>query len=383
MAEKRTDKSLNPEGKPGLYLLAMRFSALGDVAMTVPPLYEACRRNPDRQFLLLTRKRMAQMFVNSPENLKVLGIDLNAYKGVKGLYRLFSELGSRYDIEAVADLHDVLRTKILRSLFRLAGCRVDVIDKRRIERRRLTRRRNKVLQPLRPVALRYAETLNRALGVMGNLGNLGERGKMGEMGKSPIFPSKPTPEIFAAATPAKKPEERWLAIAPFAAHAGKVYPGSKMKEVIDLLIAHPHFRNLKIFIFGFGEEESGRIEQWRKDRQNIINMAALNIGMLAELALMAHCDAMLTMDSANMHLARLAGLRTISIWGATHPCAGFLPADTPPEDILQVDMDCRPCSIYGSKPCFRGGYPCLNAISPERVVAALDNAINKGTENEK
>lgn len=376
MAEKRTDKSLNSAAKSGKFVLAMRFSALGDVAMTIPPLYEACRSNADRQFLMLTRKRMAQMFVNPPENLKVLGIDLNAYKGIKGLYRLFSELRSRYDIEAIADLHDVLRTKILRALFRSAGVRVAVIDKRRAERRRLTRRKNKVLKALRPVALRYADTLDEALGVMG------EMGVMGGMGTSSIFPSRPEPAIFAAATDAKEPAECWLAIAPFAAHAGKVYPAPKMMEVIDSLVAHPHFQNLKIFIFGFGEEESRRIEEWRKERPNIINMAALNIGMLAELALMAHCDAMLTMDSANMHLARLAGLRTISIWGATHPYAGFLPADTLPEDILQVDLDCRPCSIYGSKPCYRGDYPCLNAISPERVVAALDNAINK-TENEK
>jgi ADP-heptose:LPS heptosyltransferase len=90
-----------------------------------------------------------------------------------------------------------------------------------------------------------------------------------------------------------------------------------------------------------------------------------------EALLMSHLHVMLTMDSANMHLAALVNTPVLSIWGATHPFAGFLGWRQSLENVIQVDMACRPCSIYGSKPCSKGDYPCLNRITPEEVVARI------------
>ena len=36
-------------------LLVARFSALGDVAMTIPVVYSACRCNPDTRFIFITK----------------------------------------------------------------------------------------------------------------------------------------------------------------------------------------------------------------------------------------------------------------------------------------------------------------------------------------
>jgi ADP-heptose:LPS heptosyltransferase len=99
--------------------------------------------------------------------------------------------------------------------------------------------------------------------------------------------------------------------------------------------------------------------------------------MHQELILMSHLNVMLSMDSANMHLASLTDTPVVSIWGATHPYAGFLGWNQPQENILQVDdLDCRPCSIYGQKPCLRGDYACMNQITPDQVVRRISDIIN-------
>ena len=345
----------NSDPRRGDVLLS-RFSALGDVAMTIPPVYDLCASNPDRRFVFLTRKHPATIFINRPPNLIVHAVDTDRYRGIAGMRRLYKELTSAYDIGVYVDLHDVIRTRLLRLFFRLAGRTVTHVDKGRAARRRLTRANAKHLVPLRPMALRYADAM-RAAGL-----------KLERRFRS-IFATPPAPEAFAAATPPKRPGERWIAIAPFARHAGKIYPADLMEQVVDALAAEPDTR---IFIFGFGDEESRLIEGWRKGRANIVDMAALRIGIPAEIALLAHCDVMLTMDSANMHLAALCGLRTVSIWGATHPYCGFRPESLRDEDIVQLNMTCRPCSVFGQRPCRRGDLHCLRGITPARVLWVLN-----------
>ncbi|MBQ2403350.1 MAG: glycosyl transferase family 1, partial [Prevotella sp.] len=82
-------------------------------------------------------------------------------------------------------------------------------------------------------------------------------------------------------------------------------------------------------------------------------------------------NCMVSMDSGNMHLASLTGTPVVSIWGATHTLAGFYGWQQDPADIVETDMACRPCSIYGSKPCERGDYACMNSITPEQVVKKI------------
>ncbi|MBQ9471009.1 MAG: glycosyl transferase family 1, partial [Bacteroidales bacterium] len=84
-----------------------------------------------------------------------------------------------------------------------------------------------------------------------------------------------------------------------------------------------------------------------------------------------------SMDSANMHLASLVGTSVVSIWGATHPYAGFYGWHQLPDNAVQIDLPCRPCSVYGNRPCFRNDYACLNLISPDMVLERLEQALSR------
>ena len=90
---------------------------------------------------------------------------------------------------------------------------------------------------------------------------------------------------------------------------------------------------------------------------------------------MSTLDIMISMDSANMHLASLVGIPVVSIWGATHPYAGFMGWGQSIDNAIQIDLPCRPCSIYGNKPCMRGDYACLKNISPEQIVEKVEAVI--------
>lgn len=339
-------------------MLVSRFSALGDVAMTLPSVYDACAANPGTRFYYLTRHHPAQVFINRPDNLTMAAVNLDNYKGIAGMWRLSKALRKRYGITDYVDLHDVLRTKLLRLFLRMQGVRVSRLDKGRRAKAELTRRTDKVLVQLKPMPERYRDAFYRAgIALANDFDTL--------WGKS-----KGDPADFAKVCGPKREGEHWLAVAPFAKHKGKIYPVEHLERVIE------HFdrrAGQRIFIFGFGPEESAVIGKLARRYPSVVNMAEANLGIAAELSLLSHCDVMLSMDSANMHLASLVGLRTVSVWGATHPYTGFLGWGQRTRDVVQLDMTCRPCSVFGDRPCFRGDYHCLAGITPKMVIDRLES----------
>lgn len=354
---------MHQENKIPRNLLVTRFSALGDVAMTVPALYSLCRTNPHLQVIFVTKPLPATLFVNAPENLIVVPFQPEEWKGVGGLWRFARHLKKTYDIDAYADLHDVLRTKLMRTFMRLHGVKVRKIRKGRGGKRALTRKKNKVMLPLITSRARYREVFWR-MGIPREdlFDNL-------FTSKHPVDAS-----LYAKAAPPRTNKgsdgETWIAIAPFAAHPGKVYPLDLMRQVVDTLAQRPGYR---IFLFGAGNYENNILGEWQAAHpNNVVNMASLKLGIPAELALLYHCDTMLSMDSANMHLASLVGLRVVSIWGATHPYCGFLGWRQKKGDAVQLDMVCRPCSVFGNKPCMRGDMHCMRGIQPSYVLDKLD-----------
>ena len=338
-------------------VLVMRLSALGDVAMTIPVLYPACRANPDTRFVMITKAWPASMFHDRPDNLMVVGIDVNKeYKGLFGLIKLASHLRKQYDIDAVADLHSVMRTWIIGAWMKLCGIPVARLDKQRARRKALINHKSD--EPVTPTHDRYRRVFQQ-LGI--------------EVPDdfTRLYDGKPLP--VSPIVLDKEPGQRWIAISPFSAHEGKVYPLKLMEQVIAQLSKRD---NYWIFLMGGGKAEKIALRAIARNNERVISMAEIKHGFTDEYALFGKCDLMLTMDSANMHLASLMGLKAITIWGATAPACGFLGYGQDSGIDIQLDMDCRPCSIYGERDCRYGDYRCLARITPEqvveRVVAALE-----------
>ncbi|WP_444820775.1 glycosyltransferase family 9 protein [Thermophagus sp. OGC60D27] len=349
-------------------ILVFRFSALGDVAMTIPVLWSFSRHYSDYEIWFVSRP-FAKDLVEPIPNIRFFPIDLkDRHNGLRGLFRLFRELKKSGGFEAVVDLHGVLRTHILTLLFRLSGVKTAQINKGRKEKEALTRKNNKIFKPLPSTVSRYQATFQKAGFVFEMVSFPGKKLYDSEQLISNNASDNRTKEIAALFTGSEK--DLTIGIAPFARHQWKMWPLDKMWDLISRL----DNGNNQIILFGGRGEEQNKLEEWAAQLKKGTTFAGqLSLG--EELRLMAKLDVMISMDSANMHLASLAGTRVVSIWGATHPYAGFYGIGQELEDAVQTDLECRPCSVFGNKPCHRGDFACMMRITPQLILKKVTNKI--------
>ena len=349
------------------HILILRFSAFGDVAMLVPVVYSLAKQYPDVRITVLSRKFARPLFENLAPNVGFMEADLNKeYRGLPGLNALYRRLKAKH-FTAIADMHGVLRSQYLRMRFSFDRFRVAHIDKHRAGKRRLTSGSNRRLVQQPTSFQNYADVLAQ----LGYPIRLEFRSLFATRGNLRLLPNPSFQE--------KKTFQKWIGIAPFAAHAGKEYPLDRMEEVVSVLCRlHP---NARIFFFGAGARERKQFSEWCERYPRCVDAASVTNGLGDELVLMSHLDVMLSMDSANAHLASIVDVPVVSVWGATHPYAGFLAWGQSEETVVQTNLKCRPCSIYGNKPCHRGDMACMTGITPQMVVDkiefVLDNKLKR------
>jgi ADP-heptose:LPS heptosyltransferase len=335
----------------------MRLSAMGDVAMTVPVVRALANQYPELKITVISRP-FFQPFFNGIPNLHFFPFDeKERHKGIVGLWRLFQDLKPLH-IDAFADLHNVLRSKVLRTLFSLSGKKTAFVDKGRAEKKALTRAENKIFQPLTTMFERHQLVLE-SLGFPIDLSR-------------PQFPAKAKisePELTTIVAQSKK----LIGIAPFAQYDSKVYPLDLMQEVIDTLAQNQEHT---ILLFGGGQNEKEQLQSLVGNKTNVLNMAG-KIPFQEELNLISNLDVMLSMDSGNGHIAAMLGVPVVTLWGATHPYAGFLPFNQTLDNALVSDRNQYPnlpTSVYGNKKV--AGYEnAMRTILPEQVVALIESII--------
>lgn len=350
------------------HILIIRFSAMGDVAMTVPVVYSLATQYPDLRITVLSRGFARPFFENLASNVDFMEADLKGeYRGVKGLNALYRRLTAK-KFTMIADLHNVLRSDYLRMRFNLSHYRVEHISKNRRQRRALVAKNNKVLEPLPTSFERYAEVFEKL-------------GYPVKLEFHSLFPPEGGDLSLLPATVGQKQETGpWIGIAPTAAHPGKCYPADQMRKVVEqLTVSHPQAR---LFLFGRGQEEDQLFNEWCVAFPQCVYVSRHLEDLRQELILMSRLDVMLSMDSANMHLASLTATPVVSIWGATHPYAGFMGWGQSPENAIQTELACRPCSIYGNRLCYRGDMACMNRIQPEQIVERIEHIINNPQTNQ-
>lgn len=335
------------------HIAVIRLSAMGDVAMTVPVLRAFVSQYPEVKITMVSKPFFRPFFEGIP-NVEFFAADVaKRHKGFFGLLRLYNDLKKR-NIGAFADLHQVLRSKVVRTFFALSGKPTAALDKARDEKEALTRSENKIFKPLATAVERHAKVFSE-LGFPISL-------------KNPVFPPKQTMDESVRQITGEK-TGKWIGVAPFAQHDSKVYPQDLMKEVIDSLAANPDY---KLFLFGGGLAEIQQLNELAADHKNAIVVAG-KINFKQELQLISNLDVMLSMDSGNSHIAAMYGIDTITLWGATHPFTGFAPFHQPLENALVSDREKYPklpTSIYGNKKV-EGYEDAMRTILPETVVAKV------------
>lgn len=322
------------------HVVALRLSALGDVAMTLPVLYSVAMAYPNVRFTLLTKPYFTKLLINAPSNLSAVG-----FEPKRGAVALAREV-MRLHPTAVADLHGVGRTLMCDAMVRLCGVRVSVVQKRRSERREALR---KHLQQ-EPFIIRYFNVFSR----------LGYTAPDRFTSLWPVDKPKPVVDI-------KHPA---VGIAPFARYANKTLPPKVLRAVANNLAE----RGVQVLLFGATGAEKEMLAQWAVD-ERIINMSGRS-DLIGELATMAHLDCMVAMDSANQHLAALAGCRTITVWCSTTPLCGFAAHGATDASHIAIGAECQPCTVAGSDCCANGTWVCRQITADELTIRVL-NVIDK------
>lgn len=333
------------------HILVIRLSAMGDVAMTVPVLRAFTEQYPHVKITVLTRDMFKPFFRDLP-SISVFSADVKGkHGGISGLFKLSNEL-KRLGVDAVADLHNVLRSNILKFFF--FGKRFVQIDKGRAEKLALISAKN--FQQLKTTHQRYADVFEN-LGFKLDLSN-------------PTFSKKVVLNENLKLLLGNN-SKKLIGIAPFAAHEGKMYPLDVMKEVIESLS-----KKHQVVLFGGGQKEITVLNNISKTSENIINCAGI-LTFNEELDVISNLDVMLSMDSGNAHLAAMFGVKVVTIWGVTHPFSGFAPFNQPEDYMLLSDIikfPKIPTSVYGNK------YPenykeASRSISPETVIEKINSII--------
>lgn len=334
------------------HILVLRFSAMGDVAMSVPVIRAFISQYPDVKVTIVTRGFFAPFF-KGIKNVEVFEVDLKTkYKGFLGLYKLSKEL-KKLDFDCVADIHNVLRTKILK-LFYL-NKKITQIDKGRAEKKALVSGQN--FEQLKTTHQRYADVFEK-LGFPVDLSN-------------PVFPKK-VQLNSKLNTFIGNPDFPIIGIAPFAAFEGKMYPLEQMKLVINQLS-----KNHNVVLFGGGSAEILQLNQIEAQTPNTTSVAG-KLSLDEELAIISNLDVMLAMDSGNAHIATMLGVKVVTIWGVTHPFAGFTPFNQPKDYALLANREKYPqipTSIYGNKQP-EGYENAAASISVESIVTNIESVLS-------
>ncbi|NAY91629.1 ADP-heptose--LPS heptosyltransferase RfaF [Muricauda sp. JGD-17] len=321
--------------------------------MTVPIIRCLTDKYPEIHLTVLTKKSFLPIFLGM-ERVTVFTADIHkAHKGFVGLWRLYKALkGLHFD--AVADLHNVLRSNVLKRYFALERVPFSQIAKGRREKRALTKAGAKKLEPLKSTHQRYADVF-------------AQLGFPIDLSEAKFLKRKQLSEQVLQVV--GKDAKKWIGIAPFAAHEGKMYPLALMKQVIK---ACNDTEKYKILLFGGGAKEIERLDSISNTFENAINVAG-KLSLSEELELISNLDLMLSMDSGNAHMAANYGIPVITLWGVTHPYAGFYPFGQPLENALLADRSkypLIPTSVYGNK-VPKGYEKVMETIRPEEVVEKL------------
>lgn len=333
------------------HILVIRLSAMGDVAMTIPVLRALISQYPNIKITVLTTQTFKPFF-RDLVNTNVYVADVKGmHKGVLGLYKLSKELKS-LQIDKIADLHNVLRSNILKHFF--SGYKFVQINKGRKEKKELLS--GKSFRQLKSTHERYAEVFEK-LGFPINLSN-------------PVFPVHSVLGSNVQSLIGQK-SNKMIGIAPFAAHEGKMYPINLMKQVVGALS-----KDYKILLFGGGNKEVEALSEMAESFENVVNLAG-KINLDEQLDVISNLDLMLSMDSGNAHIAAMLGVKVITIWGVTHPFAGFAPFNQPEDYMMLSDrrkFPKIPTSIFGNK--FPESYKeAAGTITPETVINKIKSVL--------
>jgi lipopolysaccharide heptosyltransferase II len=316
-------------------ILILRLSSLGDIVLTTSLIVALRELYPASKIEMVIAKEYESLVPVIGGLTRVHIFDKTT--GIAGLRALRRKLNAE-KFDHVLDLHNVLRTRILR---RGLGKSVSVINKRTFQRWLLVKFKIDRLKNVPDVIGRYFETA-ASLGVT-------------DSGAGPVLITKSTRQ------------KNRIAIAPGARHWNKRWPAENFAKVALELISRGYHIDLH------GAKEDAIIT-----KEIASNLPAghftdyagqLNLQEAAEK--ISEASLIISNDSGLAHVAGAVGTRVISIFGPTVKQFGFAPRSAN-AIVMEIEgLYCRPCTAIGLDYCPEKHFRCMKEIESESVIMSV------------
>jgi len=171
--------------------------------------------------------------------------------------------------------------------------------------------------------------------------------------------------------------EKFLGFAPGAQWDSKRWPEEYFAELLDNF-SRRYPSPVRVFV-GPREENwftGSHLEKVCSQLPQVEIIRGKDLTQVA--ALLAQCSLVVTNDSGLLHISEAVGTPVLAFYGPTVGQFGYFPRLSLSR-VMEVEMDCRPCSRNGKKACHRGDLACLRDIHPADAARTLDGMI-KNTE---
>lgn len=328
-------------------ILVIRLSSLGDILLTLPLLKIIYQIEKETEIDFLTKKEFIDAVKFNPYINEVISFSHEERKLVKEKIR-----NKKYDI--IIDLQNNFRSHQLYS-FNFHS-RIFRFKKPTVKKFLLVNFKINLLKKNPSIAYHYIKTFYP---------------KFSDDIESELY--FPIPEELLQLTRLEvkvfSNSRKFIGICPGAKHLTKRYPPELFKKLVQILIE----RNYAIAIFG-GKDDREICESITIDSPFVKNFQNDN-KLILTAALMKNCTAVISNDSAYMHLASLLKIPTVAIFGSTVKEFGFFPIFKKSIVVENNSLNCRPCSHIGRNKCPKGHLKCLMEISPELIAQKIEDLI--------
>lgn len=328
-------------------ILILRFSAIGDIVLTTPVLRSLKKAHPDWEIHYFTKPGYKDILLHNPHVDHIHTLEAQLRPQLAAL--------RKENFDFILDLHHNLRTLRIKLALGLPSASV---DKQNIQKYRLVRFKQKHIR-IPHIVQRYGETLQH-LGLELDAGGL-------EFHLPEEKEEWAQNRILEAAQNREKSD--WIAVVLGATFATKRWIPDSLVKVLRRL-------NRPVLLIGGKDSlrEGEQIMQKLPDSIPLLN-AVGRYDLLGAAALMKQCQEVITHDTGFMHIAAAFGMKVHSIWGNTVPELGMTPYQTPHTLIEQKGLSCRPCSKIGFDRCPKGHFRCMQDITPDQVLQAMEQPL--------
>jgi heptosyltransferase-2 len=180
-----------------------------------------------------------------------------------------------------------------------------------------------------------------------------------------------TTKVEALLERSAHPGREIVAFAPGAHWETKTWPREHFAELISLVTA----RGLRPVLIGGAEDAALNADLARAAGPTALDLTG-KLSIMESAAVLALSAALVTNDSAPLHLAEAVGTPVVAFFGPTVKEFGYFPR-LEASRVLEAPLGCRPCSRNGARACPYGTKECLVTITPAMAFEALSGVLAK------